>query len=161
MSYNLNNIKSIIYNPDDVRHKAIVKKYVDTIKSINSPIVKDFNKVLTAKEAFGLFVNQVGLEVAKKQFNLFKKAYEQAGISVNNSNWNAIYISYFSIDKGVEKINNKISILDRVKKWCKGNSILFIFLYFIVSPMIFTFSTSLGFIYILVLICLIIYIFCY
>jgi hypothetical protein len=150
----------LVYNYQiDVWYKFV---FSDIIKSMNTPIVEDFNHVLTAKEAFGLFVNQVGDDVAKKQFNFFKKAYEQADIS-SDSNWNTIYISHFSVDKDFVKndIANKTSILDKVKKWCKDNSILFIFLYLIVAPIIFIFSTFLGFVYILVLICLIIYIFCY
>lgn len=163
MSNNLKHIKPIVYNPDNLKHIAVVRKYADIIRSMNIPIVKDFNHVLTAKEAFGLFVNQVGLDVAKKQFNFFKKAYEQADISSDNSNWNTIYFRYFSVDKDFVKndIADETSILDKVKKWCKSNSILFIFLYFIVAPIIFIFSTFLGFVYILILICLIIYIFCF
>lgn len=79
---------------DSSKQKSVIDQYTKVLNDLNSNINEQLGRDLTPKEAFGLFANSVGLQVAEQHYNLFKKAFENTNIT-NNENWNNLYNKYF------------------------------------------------------------------
>lgn len=84
-----------IHDLNALKNKQLIKKYEDVINSLNENINRELGRDLTAKEAFGLFANSVGLNLAKNHFILFKEAFKNSNIShFNEEDWSEINTKY-------------------------------------------------------------------
>lgn len=80
---------------DSSQQKKVIDEYTKVLNSLNNDINDNLKRNVKAEEAFGLFANTVGLQVAEQHFNMFKKAFENTEIDPN-ANWNSLYNKYFA-----------------------------------------------------------------
>lgn len=79
---------------DSPKQKSVIDQYTKVLNDLNSNINEQLGRDMNPNEAFGLFANSIGLQVAEQHFNMFKKAFENSNIP-NNENWNTLYNKYF------------------------------------------------------------------
>ncbi len=78
------------------KHNNIIQGFSNIIKSLKARAASANDAIFGRKEAFNMFINEVGFDVAERYFKLFAKAYDNLIGETFNSVWSDIYQQYYS-----------------------------------------------------------------
>lgn len=104
---NLNDLLSLSpqeIDSTDNQQKKIIDKYEDILRRGNKNLQDKGLSGLDENSAFAIFAEAAGINIAERNFNLFKNAFKKSGIKqTENFDWDAMYDSYFGIFKEFSK----------------------------------------------------------